>query len=268
MKKIHSYLTIFFSLTLTLTALSHIIESATMAIIPHYIDDQYTLVVFDVDNTLARPKTYLGSDEWFYYLVNEKIKSGYDYLSAIYSILPICYYVQFSLWLQLTESIIPTLIEELTKHNIHTMALTARSPYIAERTHEQLNHLNIIFWPPYSADTDFILPMPHPCLYRYGTLFSGDNDKGEALIYLLDSIDYHPTKIIFIDDKLKNIRSVEKAASDKNISFVGIHYTYCDELVHNFDPEQAHKELLLLKEQNAAMATRLKRSPLYTACAA
>src|SRR5438128_874979 len=118
------------------TAHALIIESDKLETVIDYISTPNTLVIFDIDNTLARPVKELSSDEWFCYLVEQKMLQGHNYITSIYYALPITYYAQFNVPLTPTESIVPFLVEQLIAHNIHVMALSTRSLFVAERTIE------------------------------------------------------------------------------------------------------------------------------------
>ena len=225
-----------------------IIESNKLETVLHYISPK-TLVVFDIDNTLAHPTEELSSDEWFCHLVNKKMAQGHDYLTAIYYALPVTYYAQFNVDLEPTEFIVPFLISQLIKHNIPTMALSTRSLFVAERTLEQLENIDVQFLVPHFSQDDLVLPMPHPCFYKNSILFGGNNDKGQALLCLFDYMNYYPETVIFVDDKMKYLISVEKALQSYNISFVGIRYSGCDERVNNFDPAKAESQWRTLRQK-------------------
>ncbi|HSC24768.1 MAG TPA: DUF2608 domain-containing protein [Candidatus Babeliales bacterium] len=229
---------------------SIIVESNQLSTIINYINSPDTLVIFDIDNTLAHPTQELGSDEWFCFLVDKKMSEGFDRLTAVYYALPKIFYAQFNIPLKPTEDGISELISQLASNNIAIMALTARSIFIAERTIEQLHNIDIAFFMSGISNDDLVLPMQHPSFYKEGVLFSGDNDKGETLQYFLNFMNYHPQKIIFIDDKMKCIESVKKGAQKLNIPFVGIRYSYCDERVKQFDPAKAEKQWYELLQQN------------------
>src|SRR6185312_11718054 len=111
MKKLCMYYGIILIITFSINA--EIIETHNFDIIFQYAD-QDTLVIFDIDNTLARPEAELGSDEWFCYLVDQKIAQGYDKPSATNAVLPLAYYALFNLPLVLTDPIIPALLKDLT----------------------------------------------------------------------------------------------------------------------------------------------------------
>src|SRR5690606_38151593 len=234
-----------------------------------YLQTPDTLIAFDIDNTLARTEHELGSDQWFCYLVDQKIAQGYDYLSAISAVLPLCYYAQFNVPLIPTESNIPLLLNKLHELNIFTMGLTSRSLPLAERTHEQLLNININFYMPAIKTEELILPLLHQCIYKYEIIFTSDNDKGEALLKFLDMINYRPQCIIFVDDKMRHIQSVEKAAISRNIEYIGIRYSGCDELINNFDPIKAYMQLQALLERNRSSiehqtaCTSYNKSPLW-----
>lgn len=208
-----------------------------------------TLVIFDIDNTLVCPENELGADEWFYYMVNKKMqKEGLDYLGAVIQSLPKYYYAQFHIPLIPVEKNISETLQKLMGLNIKFIALTARAIYLAERTFDQLFSLNIKFG--FLRDKTISLNLMHPALFKQGILFSGNNDKGDALIALLDFVDFHPEYIIFADDKHKNLLSVEDAALKRQIHFTGIRYSGCDEKVKKFDPAKARELYLELRRKN------------------
>ena len=226
-----------------------IIESDKLETVIDYISTPGTLVIFDIDNTLAHPIKELSSDEWFCHLVEKKMAEGNDYITSIYYALPITYYAQFNVPLEPTEFIAPFIVAQLIAHNIPVMALTTRSLFVAERTIEQLEGINVQFLIPNISQDDLVLPMPHPCFYTQSILFGGNNDKGEALLCLFHHMNYYPEKIVFIDDKMKYLVSVEQALERYNIPFVGIRYSGCDERVKNFDPTKAEEQWCQLRRK-------------------
>ncbi len=61
--------------------------------------------------------------------------------------------------------------------------------------------------------------------YRHGILFCGaSGDKGKILRTFLAEVYFRPELIVFIDDTLENLQSVESAAEVLGIPFVGLHY--------------------------------------------
>ena len=215
-----------------------IIETNTLETVRDYIDPN-ALIIFDIDNTLARPAKELSSDEWFCHKVNAKMAEGHDYITSIYYALPATYYAQFNVPLEATECCATSLLADLIAQKISIMALTTRSLFVAERTFEQLEDIGIQFLLSHVSQDELVLPMPHPCFYKNSILFGGNNDKGEVLITFFHWMNYYPKKVIFIDDKIKYLLAVEKALKHYNIEFVGIRYAGCDDRVQTFDPAKA-----------------------------
>lgn len=62
-------------------------------------------------------------------------------------------------------------------------------------------------------------------IYQNGILYANVNhSKGEVLAAFLDKTAQKPTKVIFIDDTLENIRGVEAEMKNRGIPFLGVHY--------------------------------------------
>lgn len=61
-------------------------------------------------------------------------------------------------------------------------------------------------------------------LMQDGVVLTAEIDKGVVLERILNHYRYKPKEIIFIDDKLDNLHSVEKICSALNINFYGFHY--------------------------------------------
>lgn len=240
---------LFFILFAYLTTQCLIVESDKLETVLEYITTPNTLVIFDIDNTLAHPVAELSSDEWFCNLVNAKMAEGHDYITSIYYALPVTYYAQFNVDLKPTEHNVPFLLGQLIAQKISIMALTTRSLFVAERTMEQLENINIQFLIPHISQDELVLPMPYPCFYRDSILFGGNNDKGEALIAFFHWMNYYPDRVIFIDDKMKYLLAVEKALTHHDIQFIGIRYSGCDERVKNFDAAKAEEQWNTLRYQ-------------------
>ena len=69
----------------------------------------------------------------------------------------------------------------------------------------------------------------HFVTYLDGMLFSNGTaiSKGEAFLAYLKKIDFYPDKIIFVDDREENLKSMESSLQtlDIPIEFVGLHFT-------------------------------------------
>lgn len=62
-------------------------------------------------------------------------------------------------------------------------------------------------------------------MLKSGVVLTAQIDKAKTLEYILHHNNYYPETIIFIDDQLQNIESLEKLSSKLQIKFHGFHYT-------------------------------------------
>lgn len=215
--------------------------------------DKQSLVIFDVDETLITPRDPFfrgipnlpancqnilqNFGELDFFLQDEVLK----YWKEIW-IGKICSKMQF----QLVDTEFPYIIQQLQQHAIKTMALTALIsksfgiiPNVADWRIKQLLEFDI----------DFGHSFPHPILivnlqnndltFKQGILFTTPIPKGEALLGLLKNLGWVPTKIVFIDDRLPCLQSVEKIAENLRISFVGFHYRASGLIPYIFDQKIA-----------------------------
>lgn len=58
-----------------------------------------------------------------------------------------------------------------------------------------------------------------------GVILTAQANKGTVLEYMLHKANYYPKTIIFVDDVLDNIESLENTCRTLNIKFYGFHYT-------------------------------------------
>lgn len=73
-----------------------------------------------------------------------------------------------------------------------------------------------------------------PALFDKGVICSGSgNEKGNILRLFLEKNNIRPTQVIMVDDRLKNLKSIELALKKMNIPFTGIWYTKVDDEKHN-----------------------------------
>ena len=141
----------------------------------------------------------------------------------------------------LIDSKMPHLIEELTEKKVPNMALTGNftGRFADIENMEEWKIKRLAQW-----GIDFSKGAPHGekivfedlpsyrgrhSTYTSGVLFVNGSvcPKGDALIAFLKRTGYLPKKVIFIDDREDNLRSVESAllAFNPSIVFKGLHYT-------------------------------------------
>jgi len=105
-----------------------------------------------------------------------------------------------------------------------------------------------------SVDLDPLLATKDPIckpMYKDGILFSCNLNKGDVLKAYFAHQGIRPKHIIFIDDSLKNIRSVEQYCKNNGIEYHGFEYTAAKK--HNskkFDPKLAEMQFNILEKEN------------------
>lgn len=223
-----------------------VIEAPSLTMIEKEISslDENALVVFDVDYTLIVPNdrvlTPCGEDYFYNALDQLALKEEHKE------------HLESRILLQSKVSIIDenimVLLRYLKEKQIKTIALTAiRSekygaiPDLIDWRINQLQNFGI--------DFDWAFPniksiklanfhgKGHIPIFRKGILTSSGYPKGQVLVAFLKSIKWTPSKIIFVDDRIKYISSVEHELDKEHIEHISFHYTAATNPTHQLDKE-------------------------------
>lgn len=234
--------------------LDEIVEIKNITDVYNYIDNneynQDTLVMFDLDNTILSPATDLGSDQWFYALYKRKVDEGMEKQDAINAIMPVYKQVVHNVIFEQIEPETVSVIHTLQKKGLTVIGFTARALHLIYPTIEHLNHIGVSFDQSDPHECPIKYGVGEPAVYVNGTIFTGKYSKGEVLAAWLKQIDYQPKKVIFVDDKLKNIKSVEQSLHKRNFPFIGLRYSFLDERVKQFDWDTTQKEFEQFLQQH------------------
>ncbi len=205
-----------------------------------------TLVVFDIDNTLIRQNHMIGTHQWGDYISERAVRSGIAadeakqiQYRAFAEVQPYANVVP-------VEEGIKSILSSLSQRNIKHFALTARAAQLKEITKTQIKILNHSFAESFPAQKD------QKVLQEYlddGIIFSGSTPKGELLKKIIENSTTEITHIIFIDDKLYNLESVEKSFAESNIILESYRYGAADVVVNSFNPQVADIEYSIFKDQ-------------------
>lgn len=207
------------------------------------------LVVFDVDNTMLEPVGMLGSDQWFYALLEQLEKQGIAEDPAVDQAMAMWNEVQDQLPVRSVDPRTPALIAELHAKKIPMLVLTARTDDIAAVTEAQLRSVGINF-----ADKDpppnIELQLASPAKLINGIVYVGEkNVKGEVLVALLNKLSLKPSRVVFVDDKKKHVESVSEALAAAKISSTVFRFGGADARVEAFRAETADAEYRTWKER-------------------
>ena len=238
MKKIVSF--IFIALTCFYNiCFAEIIQTKDTKVIENVLTsiDTDTLIIFDVDDVLMYPKDQIlrseNADACKELVKQLKQRVGKDKIQDITSII---------LLARKNKPVDPkmiNLIDTLQKNNIKVLALTncatGKFGLIPNtenwRISELKSHGYYFYksWPDLKdinlkllmKDSNEVNPV-----YKEGVLFVDQTGKkGAVLDAFLTSVKIIPKRIVFIDDKSKNLVSVAEFAKQNNIEFIGIEYT-------------------------------------------
>lgn len=221
------------------------IETKSIEDVLKYADGKDTLVVFDIDNTLAYPKQELGSDPWVSQVIRKKTAAGMDIDSAYKQFLPLYYHVHDFIDMYPVEEKTLETLNQLKERGIQFIALTSRSmPFIA-RTHEQMEKAGIFFNPPAALTNRMqIKNAERPAVLSNGIIFCTDNSKGEMLAATFEQLGIPlPKKIVYVDDKRKYLDDVATLCKKEGIEFIGLRYGNLDQFVNTFDMKKAENQL-------------------------
>lgn len=187
--------------------------------------DENTLVVFDLNDTLMRTASTMGGDVWAQKICKEAVASGLTTEEALDRLVPFWHQVLMRTPVEPVESDTARVIAELQRRGCKMMGLTARYTEMAYPTIGALRSIFIDFSTNSIASNDFTPRTPSPSKYIDGVVFAGlQNDKAEVLVQFLEQNTVEFNKIVFIDDKKKNVEGMVKAAQALNKSYIGVWY--------------------------------------------
>lgn len=231
-------LLLFFCLIWFITVSSQIISTQSFEPIEAVLKDanKDTLVIFDVDDVLIMSTNQAfqrPTDENF---LNEifldlKTRFGEEKTDLLESI------ILLQETVQLVDPKIVSLINTLQIKGVPIIGLTAMSTgaygkiqSIEDWRIQKLESMGINlnrYWGNLKSKqfSDFnIKDLKDGPVFKAGILFSAKVPKGEALQAFLQYVKLKPSKIIFVDDLSKNVKSVQRFCNKAGIEFIGFEY--------------------------------------------
>ncbi len=240
--------TIFSALCGTLSAEIH--ESSDIRDMLKFADAD-TLVVTDLNHVLMETTNSLGSDHWASYEVKKQMaETGATKLEVLHQMVPMWHHILMESDFKAVEPTTAGVIRKLQQNGNLVVGLTARYNEMAYPTVDQLHSIGIDLSLHSLSDLDHEIEGGYAAKYIEGVIFVGlKNDKGETLMRLLDHVKHQPKKILFIDDKEKNLHSVARACKKREIPFIGLRYGYLDRAGESFDLVATELELKTFLER-------------------
>jgi len=237
-----------------------IVKINDITLLKHNLNDlnENDLVIFDIDEVVIQPVDQIfhphNKKELHKYYSDIQNRVSPFQMNKLLSI------VNTQQQIKLVDHKITDILDTLRKCSIPTIALThsgtGKFGIIDDVTDwriTQLHALNVSFkhLNPYKDQIYNKLIGNHgTAQFKAGILFTGHVDKGKVLIEFLETNHLHPKRIIFVDDKLSNLQSVEHALSGYNIEFNGLEYTAVIDQKHaKIDPLIIHQQFLILEKE-------------------
>lgn len=231
---------------------ARIIHAPDLEVIKQEINllDENALVVFDVDLTLIAPTDAVLKPCGDFFLHNfiNATNIPIEQLQILIS------KISLQSKVTLLDEKILTILNKLKQNKIKTIALTAirTGPFgaiacVEKWRFEQLKDLGINFsWS--FPEIDFLkLPgfdeeITFP-VFKKGIIGTAGHPKGEVLMAFLNDRNWKPSQVIFVDDRLNYIYSVERAMEVANIPVVSFYYTPAFDLPCDLDEKVASYQL-------------------------
>lgn len=211
--------------------------------------DHNTAVFFDIDETLIISACSLGSTPWWDHCINKFLQANVDPIKVHAYFQPIVEKIIKCVPFKPVEEVTPGIILGIQKQNIPVFGLTMRSRTslltqdmdLITKDHLQSVNINFDRFSPLKKTPEEISDF-----FAYGVIFTEYMPKGPFLIKFLDSVDLRPSKIVFVDDRISQLQSVEKAVMEKGLIFEGFHYKAAHEQCRFFNPLLANIQLYAL----------------------
>lgn len=258
-------LAVFISLSVFCSSLyAQFIDTTDITRLLDFVQSE-TIVVLDLDNTVIQPKQLIGSDQWFRHQIEDFRKKGHSIQKAVSLTLPIYHEVMNRSEVSVVDNRTPQLIRDLQTANIPVMALTSRGAQLKDATARQLNSVAVNFNQGRFKDQQMHFDAQPNALFNQGIIFADGKHKGEKLSEYLNHSQWHPKRIVFVDDQVKNVHQVREYLIPQAYDVVGIRYGYLDDQTHvNTDLAAIQKEFLhqLLSNDEAKLLLEHRENKL------
>lgn len=216
-----------------------IIESNTFTCLYDYLTED-TVVIFDIDGVIMEPLQMLGNDQWAYYEADKFIHCG-----GLAAFSHVWEEVQKRVDVKLVDEAFPQILAELKRRGITTLGFTARGISLHERTKEQLASIGVDLSQTSCCGDGFV---GEGFLFTHGMIFVDiGQDKGTCLKRFFDRYGKKPSRVIFFDDRMKNVKSLDLFCKTEGIKFIGVRYGGADCAMAQFEPLISDVQLYCLR---------------------
>jgi hypothetical protein len=199
--------------------------------------DKNTLVIFDINDVLLEQKELLFKKQNSTLLKNllkeMSANMSNEEEQTLYSVVvqrPVVY---------VDENFV-RIIHDLQNKNVKVIALTnglvgtcgyvkSMDRLLIQQLRDLDYHLEKSWLDLKNAQIYMTKSKDRKILFAEGIVFANKMiskaSKGESLLAFFKYADFYPKKVIFIDDKLKNLKSVSNILEKQGVEFIGFEYT-------------------------------------------
>lgn len=236
----------------------------------HSLIEEDTLVLFNTSDVLYEHTSSLAEAQWREHFADRVRKEVSDKNIAEKIINHVRGILVTGLPQKNVEDITPKLVEQLQGQKVPVIGVTQKrvsAPYaknFAEITSGYLTNLGINLEKTL-AFTHFKDRESHANFsFAYGIIFTNNKPVGPAICSFLESNDYHPRKIVMVDNSHDELYSAQLAVEEQGIEFAGLRYGAADERKTDVDLTVGTIEFFALINDDAVMvdeeAIRIKQT--------
>jgi hypothetical protein len=154
--------------------------------------------------------------------------------------------------IELVSPEMPSLVNELDSQKMTVVGLTANSSgrygIVQNESELHLSRLKSLGYQ-FIKDNGNLLKGNFPeCISH--VIFTGKKDKGKVLLSFLEQLNKNYKNIVFVDDRVKNLVSVQNALKDLQINYLGIHYTELKDKNEVLNQDIADKQFQVLAKEH------------------
>jgi FMN phosphatase YigB (HAD superfamily) len=245
-------------------ASAEIVQASSVNDIKTYtsqFDGKDTIVFFDLDYVLITPQDrvlrYAGEENNYrskHFQAILKNFQGKEIALVKDKEVPMAEYlisqILFTSKFELVSPDMPNFINELDK-KMTVVGFTANSSgkygIVQNEAELHLSRLNSLGY--HFKDNGDLLKGEFPeCISR--VIFANKADKGKVLLGFLKQLNKNYKNIIFVDDRLKNLISVQNILKDYKINYLGIHYTELKDKNEVLNQDIADKQFEVLARKH------------------
>ncbi len=200
--------------------------------------DRDTLLVLDIDNTLLVSTQCVGMTKWGWSQTSRFEKAGMSHMEAMKAAHDLLHDVWAVSEMTPVDERLPLLIKRFQDQGVVVLGLSNRPPRVDFVTADQLQSIGISLSRTALNKDDFKVESEVDTHYTEGVIFVGEmGDKGKALEAFLRTVLHAPKKVVFVDDHLSNIRTVESMKI--GAEYTGVWYRKAEKLVASYNQEIA-----------------------------